>query len=66
MYIWNGFAILGKRADLTENMLVTIEKAETELQKNPSEYNLIHTKSMHPGFQTTRIADVPQNSCVEN
>ncbi|XP_032873840.1 tetratricopeptide repeat protein 39B isoform X5 [Amblyraja radiata] len=37
MYIWNGFAILGKRADLTENMLVTIEKAETELQKNPKE-----------------------------
>ncbi|XP_078252072.1 tetratricopeptide repeat protein 39B isoform X3 [Rhinoraja longicauda] len=35
MYIWNGFIILGKRADLTERMLVTIEKAETELQKNP-------------------------------
>ncbi|XP_078426438.1 tetratricopeptide repeat protein 39B isoform X4 [Cetorhinus maximus] len=36
MYVWNGFAILGKRADLTENMLVTIEKAEIELQKHPS------------------------------
>ncbi|XP_051875193.1 tetratricopeptide repeat protein 39B isoform X1 [Pristis pectinata] len=35
MYIWNGFSILGKRADLTENMLVTIEKAEIELQKHP-------------------------------
>ncbi|XP_078070283.1 tetratricopeptide repeat protein 39B isoform X2 [Mustelus asterias] len=35
MYVWNGFAILGKRADLTENMLVTVEKAEIELQKNP-------------------------------
>ncbi|XP_041041817.1 tetratricopeptide repeat protein 39B isoform X4 [Carcharodon carcharias] len=35
MYVWNGFAILGKRADLTENMLVTIEKAEIELQKHP-------------------------------
>ncbi|XP_072373159.1 tetratricopeptide repeat protein 39B isoform X3 [Scyliorhinus torazame] len=35
MYVWNGFAILGKRADLTENMLVTIEKAERELQNHP-------------------------------
>ncbi|XP_038660379.1 tetratricopeptide repeat protein 39B [Scyliorhinus canicula] len=35
MYVWNGFAILGKRADLTENMLVTIEKAEIELQNHP-------------------------------
>ncbi|XP_072445235.1 tetratricopeptide repeat protein 39B isoform X1 [Chiloscyllium punctatum] len=35
MYVWNGFAILGKRADLTENMLVTIEKEEIELQNHP-------------------------------
>ncbi|CAI9557917.1 unnamed protein product [Staurois parvus] len=40
MYVWNGFTIVGRRADLTENLLVTIEKAETALQneKNPSEY----------------------------
>nr|DBA28125.1 TPA: hypothetical protein GDO54_008531 [Pyxicephalus adspersus] len=40
MYVWNGFTIVGKRSDLTENLLVTIEKAETALQneKNPSEY----------------------------
>ncbi|KAM4808881.1 tetratricopeptide repeat protein 39B isoform 2-T2 [Rhinophrynus dorsalis] len=40
MYVWNGFTIVGKRADLTENLLVTIEKAEIALQeeKNPTEY----------------------------
>ncbi|XP_025929308.1 tetratricopeptide repeat protein 39B isoform X2 [Apteryx rowi] len=40
MYVWNGFAIVGKRADLTENLLVTIEKEETALQNetNHSEY----------------------------
>uniref|UniRef100_A0A663F2M6 Tetratricopeptide repeat protein 39B n=1 Tax=Aquila chrysaetos chrysaetos TaxID=223781 RepID=A0A663F2M6_AQUCH len=40
MYVWNGFAIVGRRADLTENLLVTIEKEETALQNetNHSEY----------------------------
>ncbi|XP_074787677.1 tetratricopeptide repeat protein 39B isoform X1 [Athene noctua] len=40
MYVWNGFAIVGKRADLTENLLVTIEKEETILQNetNHNEY----------------------------
>ncbi|XP_051843099.1 tetratricopeptide repeat protein 39B isoform X2 [Antechinus flavipes] len=32
MYIWNGFTVVGKRPDLTENLLITIEKAETTLQ----------------------------------
>ncbi|XP_075682764.1 tetratricopeptide repeat protein 39B isoform X1 [Rhinoderma darwinii] len=40
MYVWNGFKIVGRRSDLTESLLVTIEKAETTLQneKNPTEY----------------------------
>ncbi|KAJ7423409.1 tetratricopeptide repeat domain 39B [Pitangus sulphuratus] len=40
MYVWNGFAIVGKRSDLTENLLVTIEKEETALQNetNHNEY----------------------------
>ncbi|XP_075065949.1 tetratricopeptide repeat protein 39B isoform X2 [Mixophyes fleayi] len=40
MYVWNGFTIAGRRSDLTESLLVTIEKAETALQneKNPTEY----------------------------
>ncbi|XP_066460379.1 tetratricopeptide repeat protein 39B [Eleutherodactylus coqui] len=40
MYVWNGFTIVGRRSDLTESLLVTIEKAETDLQneKNPTEY----------------------------
>ncbi|KAG9486698.1 hypothetical protein GDO78_006859 [Eleutherodactylus coqui] len=32
MYVWNGFTIVGRRSDLTESLLVTIEKAETDLQ----------------------------------
>lgn len=36
MYVWNGFAVVGQRADLTENLLVTIEKEETALQNETS------------------------------
>nr|XP_020638619.1 tetratricopeptide repeat protein 39B isoform X1 [Pogona vitticeps] len=38
MYVWNGFSIVGKRTDLTENLLVTIEKEETAL-KNETSHN---------------------------
>uniref|UniRef100_A0A4W3JUI5 Tetratricopeptide repeat protein 39B n=1 Tax=Callorhinchus milii TaxID=7868 RepID=A0A4W3JUI5_CALMI len=42
MYVWNGFAILGKHAELTERMLITIEQAEAKLNKvqNPTEYQV--------------------------
>ncbi|XP_008315392.1 tetratricopeptide repeat protein 39B [Cynoglossus semilaevis] len=42
MYVWNGFTILGKRPELTENILTTLEKAEEQLKndQNPSEYHL--------------------------
>ncbi|XP_060093247.1 tetratricopeptide repeat protein 39B isoform X2 [Heteronotia binoei] len=36
MYVWNGFSIVGKRIDLTENLLVTIEKEETALKNEPN------------------------------
>ncbi|KAM3590032.1 uncharacterized protein V6R79_002371 [Siganus canaliculatus] len=41
MYVWNGFAIVGKRADHTEALLVTIETAEERLRNdpNPSEFH---------------------------
>ncbi|XP_076019360.1 tetratricopeptide repeat protein 39B [Genypterus blacodes] len=41
MYVWNGFTIVGKRADCTESLLVTIEKAEEQLHNdpNPSEFH---------------------------
>uniref|UniRef100_A0A3B3DZE3 Tetratricopeptide repeat protein 39B n=1 Tax=Oryzias melastigma TaxID=30732 RepID=A0A3B3DZE3_ORYME len=41
MYVWNGFSIVGKRADLTESLLVTIERVEQQLQNdpNPTEYH---------------------------
>lgn len=40
MYVWNGFAIVGQRADLTENLLVTIEKEETALQNETSKWSV--------------------------
>ncbi|KAG9347071.1 hypothetical protein JZ751_005998 [Albula glossodonta] len=36
MYVWNGFTIVGKRPDLTEGLLITIEKAEQQLSNDPS------------------------------
>ncbi|TKS68314.1 Tetratricopeptide repeat protein 39B [Collichthys lucidus] len=41
MYVWNGFTIVGKRPELTERILATLEKAEDELREetNPSEYH---------------------------
>uniref|UniRef100_A0A8C4NP43 Tetratricopeptide repeat protein 39B n=1 Tax=Dicentrarchus labrax TaxID=13489 RepID=A0A8C4NP43_DICLA len=38
MYVWNGFTIVGKRADSTESLLVTIETAEEQL-RNPTEFH---------------------------
>ncbi|XP_041640247.1 tetratricopeptide repeat protein 39B-like isoform X2 [Cheilinus undulatus] len=42
MYVWNGFTVVGKRPELTESILNTLEKAEEELREdpNPSEYHL--------------------------
>lgn len=45
MYVWNGFTIVGKRADLTESLLVTIEKVEEQLLKDPSESS--NSKTVH-------------------
>uniref|UniRef100_A0A8C1ZJM4 Tetratricopeptide repeat protein 39B n=1 Tax=Cyprinus carpio TaxID=7962 RepID=A0A8C1ZJM4_CYPCA len=41
MYVWNGFTIVGKRADATESLLITIERAEEQLRNdpNPSEFH---------------------------
>ncbi|KAA0706484.1 Tetratricopeptide repeat protein 39B [Triplophysa tibetana] len=41
MYVWNGFTIVGKRADTTESLLITIERAEEQLNNdpNPSEFH---------------------------
>ncbi|XP_040263349.1 tetratricopeptide repeat protein 39A [Bufo bufo] len=33
MYIWNGYAIIGKQKNLTEDMLLTLSKAEESLKK---------------------------------
>ncbi|XP_034270958.1 tetratricopeptide repeat protein 39A isoform X1 [Pantherophis guttatus] len=36
MYIWNGYAVIGKSPDLTENMLESLADAETILEKSPA------------------------------
>ncbi|XP_036429379.1 tetratricopeptide repeat protein 39B-like isoform X1 [Colossoma macropomum] len=41
MYVWNGFAIVGKRPELTQNILLTIEKAEEDL-KNDADPSVYH------------------------
>ncbi|XP_042341136.1 tetratricopeptide repeat protein 39B-like [Plectropomus leopardus] len=42
MYVWNGFTVVGKRPELTKNILMTLEEAEDKLREdpNPSEYHL--------------------------
>ncbi|KAI4903746.1 hypothetical protein NFI96_023328 [Prochilodus magdalenae] len=41
MYVWNGFTIVGKRPELTQNLLLTIKKAEEDL-KNDADPSLYH------------------------
>uniref|UniRef100_A0A8C6XNI1 Tetratricopeptide repeat domain 39A n=1 Tax=Naja naja TaxID=35670 RepID=A0A8C6XNI1_NAJNA len=36
MYIWNGYAVIGKCPDLTANMLESLADAETILEKGPA------------------------------
>uniref|UniRef100_A0A8D0WHY3 Tetratricopeptide repeat protein 39B n=1 Tax=Sus scrofa TaxID=9823 RepID=A0A8D0WHY3_PIG len=41
MYVWNGFPLVSKRKDLSENLLVTVEKAEAALQsEDSSDYSI--------------------------
>ncbi|XP_059780682.1 tetratricopeptide repeat protein 39B isoform X3 [Balaenoptera ricei] len=46
MYVWNGFPLVSKRKDLSENLLVTVEKAEAALQ---SERKRVDEKSQETG-----------------
>ncbi|MEQ2244666.1 Tetratricopeptide repeat protein 39B [Ilyodon furcidens] len=42
MYVWNGFTVVGKRPELTEAILSTLEIAEEQLRNDsaPSEYHM--------------------------
>ncbi|XP_047220905.1 tetratricopeptide repeat protein 39B-like isoform X2 [Girardinichthys multiradiatus] len=42
MYVWNGFTVVGKRPELTEAILSTLENAEQQLRNDlaPSEYHM--------------------------
>ncbi|XP_034044406.1 tetratricopeptide repeat protein 39B-like isoform X2 [Thalassophryne amazonica] len=41
MYVWNGYTIVGRRAELTESLLATLENTEEQLRCDlkPSEYH---------------------------
>lgn len=41
MYVWNGFLIVGKRTDLIESLLVTVEKEENNLKNETSKWNFL-------------------------
>lgn len=45
MYVWNGFTVVGKRPELTESILATLEKAEEQLKDDPSERNSMTLKN---------------------
>uniref|UniRef100_K7GII6 Tetratricopeptide repeat domain 39A n=1 Tax=Pelodiscus sinensis TaxID=13735 RepID=K7GII6_PELSI len=36
MYVWNGYAVIGKCPDLTEGMLQTLTEAEVALERSPA------------------------------
>ena len=38
MYIWNGYAVIGKQPELTDGILDIITKAEEMLEKGPGDY----------------------------
>lgn len=38
MYIWNGYAVIGKQPELTDGMLEVITKAEEMLATGPGDY----------------------------
>ncbi|XP_072239930.1 tetratricopeptide repeat protein 39B-like [Leuresthes tenuis] len=42
MYVWNGFTVVGKRPELTQNILSTLERAEKQLSNDSAatEYQL--------------------------
>jgi hypothetical protein len=44
MYIWNGYAVIGKQPELTDGMLEVIIKAEEMLAKGPGDY----TQALEP------------------
>lgn len=46
MYIWNGYSVIGKCPDLTENMLEYLADAETILEKSPGNPDLVSDASL--------------------
>lgn len=44
MYIWNGYAVIGKQPELTDRILGIITKAEEMLEKGPGD----HPRALEP------------------
>lgn len=57
MYIWNGYAVIGKRPELTDGILEIITKAEEMLEKGPGDYYPQVLESARLG-QTTQVFTV--------
>lgn len=44
MYIWNGYAVIGKQPELTDRILGIITNAEEMLEKGPGD----HPRALEP------------------
>lgn len=47
MYVWNGYAVIGKCPDLTGGMLECLEDAEAALERSPGNSCLISEGVVH-------------------
>ncbi|XP_048950493.1 tetratricopeptide repeat protein 39A isoform X5 [Canis lupus baileyi] len=53
MYIWNGYAVIGKQPELTDRILGIITKAEEMLEKGPGD----HPRALEPA----RLSHITEN-----
>ena len=47
MYIWNGYAVIGKQPELTDGILEIIIKAEEMLEKGPGPWGCKESDTTH-------------------
>lgn len=64
MYIWNGYAVIGKQPELTDGMLEIITKAEEMLAKGPGDY----TQALEPARlgQVFTVEDSLSQKCFSS
>lgn len=57
MYVWNGFKVVGKRPELTETILSTLDKAEEQLQNDPCETTESEVQRVFGASRTNGLCD---------